>query len=568
MAALPENDRIAGPFIALAGQTDFPADFPLIKAEGLRLRRDRAGAVAVIASPDVQAVDVAAQSFTARLSHPALAGDRIWVFSDLPAARLRQHTPNGAIRTPTLEGDAEELQAQLQEHRHRLDRSLTAPFGETGLELPPVAVRREAIAYFNADGGLEAIGADEALTLVGLSPESVGSQLDVRIEEHFENDPPYTRTSLNNAVFLAPDAGARPRSLIAKLRDTVALDDYRDSGDADDTLALGRAQAVAHAVELPARWVVTSDKTPFLPRRQLVGKGPAATVLTSSYNGRILELVGNCDGGGLFDMTVYGGQTAQTGLYASSDLEEAAHFAVDNVRFWNLFEGIAGSHAFALFDSSFHKVDFLDCSHFGFGLGGSQNKLSACSFRNCGWGIFQYSPGPYSIGGGSIDSPLFVGNNYDLVIGSSIVRPLRLRDGWSEGSKASVVGSVVGGEIWLQSLLFDDFLFQPAATSLGSGICDLGAFKGRMRFRACGVFNDHYANAALPMPAATSTAVVSVENPLRFPDVLQTRSRSTAATMEMPGLPAFADNVAAADGGVPVGGIYILASTGALTRRS
>jgi hypothetical protein len=152
MAALPENDRIAGPFIAVAGQTDFPADFPLIRAEGLRARIERGGVVMELAGDDLAAVDDGPVGFTCRLAVPALAGDRCWIYSRLPAARLRQHTPNGAVRTPTLEGDAVEMQAQLQEHRERLSRGMTAPLGETGFELPPAAARALKLAGYDATG--------------------------------------------------------------------------------------------------------------------------------------------------------------------------------------------------------------------------------------------------------------------------------------------------------------------------------------------------------------------------------------------------------------------------------
>ncbi|HBI17998.1 MAG TPA: hypothetical protein DDY79_01465 [Brevundimonas sp.] len=134
MAALPENDRIAGPFIALAGQTDFPADFPLIKAEGLRARIERGGVVMELSGDDLAAVDDGPEGFTCRLVIPALANDRCWIYSRLPAARLRQHTPNGAVRTLTLEGDAVEAQAQLQELAREmasgLRTSVSDPIGQ------------------------------------------------------------------------------------------------------------------------------------------------------------------------------------------------------------------------------------------------------------------------------------------------------------------------------------------------------------------------------------------------------------------------------------------------------
>ena len=136
MAALPENDRIAGPFIALAGQTDFPADFPLIKAEGLRARIERGGVVMELSGDDLAAVDDGPEGFTCRLVIPALANDRCWIYSRLPAARLRQHTPNGAVRTPTLEGDAVEAQAQLQELARDLGSGLRTSVNDPIGQMP------------------------------------------------------------------------------------------------------------------------------------------------------------------------------------------------------------------------------------------------------------------------------------------------------------------------------------------------------------------------------------------------------------------------------------------------
>lgn len=152
MAALPENDRIAGPFIAVAGQTDFPADFPLIRADGLRVRRERQGVSTILMGAAVAAVAVGADGFTARVTDPCIVGDRCWVFSDLSPARLRQHVPNGAIRSATLEGDAMDLQAQLQEHRALLDLAITAPIGDEPLALPGQAARAGRFLTFDEQG--------------------------------------------------------------------------------------------------------------------------------------------------------------------------------------------------------------------------------------------------------------------------------------------------------------------------------------------------------------------------------------------------------------------------------
>ncbi|MBU1522118.1 MAG: hypothetical protein KJ728_11935 [Alphaproteobacteria bacterium] len=151
MAALPENDRIAGPFIAVAGQTDFPADFPLIRVEGLRARIERGATVLELAGDDLSAVDEGPEGFTCRLIVPGLAGDRCWIYSRLPAARLRQHTPNGAVRTPTLEGDAVEAQAQLQELARDMGRSVMVPIGEVPMtQAELIAMTAENVALAEA----------------------------------------------------------------------------------------------------------------------------------------------------------------------------------------------------------------------------------------------------------------------------------------------------------------------------------------------------------------------------------------------------------------------------------
>lgn len=145
MAALPDNDRIAGPFIALAGQTVFPGDFPLIRDEALRVRVARAGSPAIVLSPpDVTATDRTGAGFNAVLTTPLLAGDQVWVYSDLAPARMRQHTPNGAVRTVTLEDDATEAQAQLQEVRRDLSRALLVQPGETAPSVDDLAAAANA----------------------------------------------------------------------------------------------------------------------------------------------------------------------------------------------------------------------------------------------------------------------------------------------------------------------------------------------------------------------------------------------------------------------------------------
>lgn len=158
MAELPENDRIAGPFIAGAGQTDFPGDFPLIDAPGdpagscVVFVRERAGVTTELVVGDFTIPASTEAGFTLRLVVPALEGDRCFVVGRQRQARLREHTSGGAVRSATLEGDARELAARHQEARRDLDRSALAPFGESGPTLPKSAARAGTVAVWSDDG--------------------------------------------------------------------------------------------------------------------------------------------------------------------------------------------------------------------------------------------------------------------------------------------------------------------------------------------------------------------------------------------------------------------------------
>lgn len=167
MAALAENDRLSGPFLATAGQDAFPADFPILKCEAVVVRIERGGEVLERTGA---AVVVSAQSetgFTATVTPPCEAGDRVWVYSRLPAERRRAHTPYGAVRTQTLEGDAEEFQGQHQEARRDLDRALMFPMGERAPEFPLIAQRLETVPIFDINGDLQVMPIPEAVNTMG-----------------------------------------------------------------------------------------------------------------------------------------------------------------------------------------------------------------------------------------------------------------------------------------------------------------------------------------------------------------------------------------------------------------
>lgn len=141
MGTLALNRRVTEEVVADAGQTDFAVDFPLFRdligaPHGVYVQVVRGEQTLVLDTTHFTVPSETVGAFTLRLNTGAQANDKVRVFGKLPAERLREHPPGGAVRTPTLEGDAVSAQAQLQEHARDLDRSLLGPFGETGHTLP------------------------------------------------------------------------------------------------------------------------------------------------------------------------------------------------------------------------------------------------------------------------------------------------------------------------------------------------------------------------------------------------------------------------------------------------
>lgn len=158
MGTIALNDRLTAQFVATAGQTAFPADFPVVydrndAPAGLFLRRVRAGVETILAhGSGWTATAITADDFTATLDAGSLVGDKVQIFSSLPPERDRAHTPGGATRTDMLERDALWLQAQLQEHWRDLQRAILVPLGEAGITFPDAATRAGNLFEFDEDG--------------------------------------------------------------------------------------------------------------------------------------------------------------------------------------------------------------------------------------------------------------------------------------------------------------------------------------------------------------------------------------------------------------------------------
>lgn len=196
MATLPENDRLTGPLIALAGQVAFDADFPLIDAPGdaagscVVFLRDRGGAATELTLGDFSVSGASESGFVLNLAVAAEAGDRCFIVGRQRQARLRAHPSGGAIRTPTLEDDAREAAARAQEARRDLDRGVLAPIGEPGITLAAEADRDGKLPVF-ADGGVGFIDTPERLVAIDSEGKAYGLALVATLNEIgavFEDD--------------------------------------------------------------------------------------------------------------------------------------------------------------------------------------------------------------------------------------------------------------------------------------------------------------------------------------------------------------------------------------------
>lgn len=286
----------------------------------------------------------------------------------------------------------------------------------------------------------------------------------------------------------------------------------------DLTAAIQAAISGHKAVQFPAcehRRIVTAP---------IYAPGPVSLLAESSVWGgldkqhdgpAIVWQDVDCQGTEIINLSVAGNGTG-AGFWFGSNVEHTSHVHIEGSKLYNLARGIDGDGIFTLFDSYLEKVDFLACNEFGLKLSGSQITADGCTFRLCRWGILvDDQPAGYSIGGGKFDGGGFLANDFDIVIGSNYVRPLRFDSVWFEQSKQVSIGRIVGGEIFFASLLFDACIFQPGPTSGGNGIADLPSYKGLVRFPNCIVYNDLYAPAMLPehtLGTGDNNALLSREN--------------------------------------------------------
>lgn len=274
------------------------------------------------------------------------------------------------------------------------------------------------------------------------------------------------------------------------------------NGVADDTEAIQAAVNASKSIHLPAGTYKITSRIIASDEKHIYGDSQQSTILkiTVVDTALVFESI-NTYGVRIANMTIEGIAGSTTGISFGSAVEESAHIHVEAVRLLNHSIGIASWHAFAFvaFDSYFEKVDCFNCA-IGIQVGGSQNTYNSCTFRLCTYGIqIDDQPGGFSIGGGVFNGGVFVGNGHDIMFNSATVRPLRFYGTWFEQTSNISIGSLVAGELFIFSMIFDSCLFQPAATASGNGIMDSSiGIKGIMSFRDCILYADLLAGASFP----------------------------------------------------------------------
>jgi hypothetical protein len=306
-----------------------------------------------------------------------------------------------------------------------------------------------------------------------------------------------------NLGFTQAGTGATLRTLQSKLRETVSVTDFGAVGDGstDDTAAIQAAVTAGHAVYFPkpsSYYKVTSAIT-VSGARKLYGDSKIASRVVGTHSGRIFsfEDVGTY-GLRICDLSIEGNGSS-VGLYIASTAEETAHIALEAVRIYNHDKGVDGVDTYGVFDSAWHKVDFLSCATWGINLSGSQNCFTACTWRLCGRGVsIDNQSGNASIGGGAFIGCTWIGNTFDFVVNSATVRPISCVGCWFEQTVTLTVGNTEAGEVNFLSMGFHNCLFQPSATATVDGVMSAFTYKGTVSFDACVVYTDLYASASIP----------------------------------------------------------------------
>jgi hypothetical protein len=154
IAQIQENDRKER-FVATAGQTVFPYDFPIYAATDLQVRRERSGVITTLTYGADYSV-TGAQNQTGGnvvLTAGATLNDIIVILSNMPSARTGQFVNGGDLSAAALEAEFNRNRILIQQnYRDGRNALLFPPTDPTMQDLPPIALRANRFLAFDTNG--------------------------------------------------------------------------------------------------------------------------------------------------------------------------------------------------------------------------------------------------------------------------------------------------------------------------------------------------------------------------------------------------------------------------------
>lgn len=319
IATIAENDRKER-FIATAGQTVFPYDFPIYAATDLQVRRERAGVITLLTlGTDYSVTGVLNQTGgNVVLTTGANAGDIIVILSAMSTARATQFVNGGDLAAAALEAELNRIRILFQQNNRDGRNALLFPPTDPAMQdLPPLAQRANRFLAFDANGQpiaanpiagtvLDAVSrlGDNMIGFLGFLPGTAnapGLRPNNDNASGFFSGPNLIGVSVNGSQaerfipggmeFLQTGAGATSRTAKAKMREIVSVMDFGAIGNgiADDAPAF---QAAINALPASGGSIIVPPGTYKWNSTVTIGDGTASSASTKNN----IQLIGS--GGG------------------------------------------------------------------------------------------------------------------------------------------------------------------------------------------------------------------------------------------------------------------------------
>lgn len=169
MRTIPPNDRRER-FIANAGQTVFPFDYPVYAADDLLVERVRDGVTATLAlGTDYAVAGVGADAGgLVTLTAPALDGDVISLASNQVNRRSTHYEEGSALPAASLNAEFNRIWIAIQQLARCQGQALRVGTADVTLVVPPIAdaqARAGMLLGFSADGAVSTLYPALSLTL-------------------------------------------------------------------------------------------------------------------------------------------------------------------------------------------------------------------------------------------------------------------------------------------------------------------------------------------------------------------------------------------------------------------